>query len=139
MNYYTQNGWAGTKYQETKDLDITVIAKMVKKAIKAKYPDVKVSAKTDKYSMGQSLNVRITGKGLLNPKYDYNYKWEENCGRVERKENHKELTTYFTELGAEIETFAKAEGNQYRMDDSDGQIDYFCTNFYYFVQVKEQE
>lgn len=139
MNYYTQNGWTGTKYEETKNLDITVIAKMVKKAIKAKYPDVKVSAKTDKYSMGQSLNVRITGKGLLNPEYDQEYKWQVQVGNINPVENHKSKITYYTQLGDEVLAYAKAEGNQYRFDDSDGQIDYFCTNFYYFVQVKEQE
>jgi hypothetical protein len=54
----------GTKYEQTKDLDIAQIAKLVRQDIAAEVkagllPKVKYSVRISRYSMGQSLDVTI--------------------------------------------------------------------------------
>lgn len=51
----------GSKYDSA--LDITTIAKLVRKDIKAAIPWVKTSVRTKRYSGGKSLNVTITELG----------------------------------------------------------------------------
>lgn len=62
MNAHT----IGSKYAETQDLDIAEVAKLVRKDLKAAIKagqlptDAKFSVRIDRYSMGQSLDVRVT-------------------------------------------------------------------------------
>jgi hypothetical protein len=126
--FYTQNGWEGKKYQETKNLPLKEIAKRVKKEVLAKHPYINISVKTDHFSGGSSLDVHITAypKQFLEKKLLYTemshlpedkipkYAWV-----ASEDENAKALLK-------DIEHIV----NQYRYDDSDSMIDYFSNNFY---------
>lgn len=52
----------GTKFKDTKDLNIVEIAKLIRKEIKATLPTLRASVVVQKYSMGQSLNITIDNK-----------------------------------------------------------------------------
>lgn len=60
--------WDGTKYEATKDLDITEVAKLIRKDIKAALkagtlPDGKYTVRCERYSMGQSITVSAKIEG----------------------------------------------------------------------------
>ncbi len=63
----------GTKYDATRNLDIAAVAKLVREDIKQlaaeQFPGLKASVTISRYSMGQSLSVRITAApaNILNP------------------------------------------------------------------------
>ena len=71
----TSNREQGAKYEETQDLDIAGVAKLVRADIKAAKKDgnlpaaMKVSVKISRYSMGQSLTVEVVEAPfqVLNP------------------------------------------------------------------------
>jgi len=101
----------GSKYEATKDLDITEIAKLVRKDIKnlfSNFPSVKISVRVERYSMGQSLHVKA-----------------DNTGLVERS----------TEARA-VEANMKTLVNQYNFDDSDHMSDYYHVRFHSNVRVE---
>lgn len=52
-------GGAGSKYEETKDLDIAEVAKLVRKDLAALKLPVKPSVRISRYSGGQSLDVSV--------------------------------------------------------------------------------
>lgn len=118
MQNYTGHGWEGSEYKKTESMRTCDIAKLIKKELKEKYPEFKFSVKTEVYSGGSSVNVNIVDLPYnpLNPDYDQNY-------------GSQVYTDKFLEDLKKMESI----GNKYRYDDSDGMIDYFSTNFYYFV------
>lgn len=67
--FYTSNGWKGEKYETTKDLSTTEIAKLIRKEIKECFPNIKVSVRTQYFSGGSSIDVYITNAGFkpINP------------------------------------------------------------------------
>lgn len=138
--FYTPNGWEGSEYQATKNLDIAEIAKLVRREIKQQYPEIRTSVRIERYSMGQSLNVRISEspEPLHNPDYDSDYNWAVRCGMAEISPDHEKLTTYLTARGQEIESGIKAIIEKYNYDDSDTMTDYFDVNFYSNVHIEAQ-
>ena len=139
--FYTQNGWKGSNYDvnlRTKD-----IAAKVRQFVKEIYPECKFSVTFSTASMCSEVYVtlmespyrlnktydELTDDELYNGNRSYNYQF----GR-ETDDRQKEyfLSTCYTntikEIMETVDTFVKS----YRYDDSDGMIDYFDTNFYYF-------
>jgi hypothetical protein len=55
----SSRGGAGSKYEETKDLDIAEVAKLVRKDLAALKLPVKPSVRISRYSGGQSLDVHL--------------------------------------------------------------------------------
>jgi hypothetical protein len=118
---YTGYGWEGSAYKKTKNMRTSDVAKLIKKELKEKFPNWKFSVKTELYSGGSSINVRITSLPYnpLNPNYDFN-----------RYGSHVYIEKFEQDLKK-----AESVGNKYRYSDSDAMIDYFSTNFYYFVDL----
>ena len=56
-HFYTQNGWAGSRYD--RDMTLKEISKIVKNYTKEKYPTCKFSVRTHYASMCQSLTVKL--------------------------------------------------------------------------------
>lgn len=135
---YTGNGWAGTKYHETKDIDIKDIAKMVRNDIKQQLPGFNTSVKIQRYAGGQSLGVDVTAAPapLQNPNFDYNFANDVHAGRINswNDEEAKKLDRY-TAAGIHVKEVLKKIVDAYRHDDSDGMTDYFDTNFYAHIDV----
>lgn len=136
-----RNG-AGTKYEETKDLDLAAIAKLVRADIKAQQAelapgglprDLKVSVRISRYSMGQSLTVEVSklpeGMPALNAERL----------RAEIADPHGYIPArQFPRSSSEVEQILrqlKAIVDSYNFDESDIQSDYSSVRFYDHVQV----
>lgn len=139
--FYTQNGWKGSNYDI--NLGTKEIAAKVRQFVKEIYPECKFSVTFSTASMCSEVYVtlmespyrlnktydELTNDELYNGNHSYNYQF----GR-ETDDRQKEyfLSTCYTntikEIMETVDTFVKS----YRYDDSDGMIDYFNTNFYYF-------
>ena len=139
--FYTQNGWKGENYDinlRTKD-----IAAKVREFVKMVYPECKFSVTFSTASMCSEVYVtlmespyrlnktfeELTDEELYSGNYSYYYQY----GR-ETDDNQKKafLAQCYTPEVAKIMKDVDRFVASYRYDDSDGMIDYFDTNFYYF-------
>lgn len=57
--FYTANGWAGSKYEEVKDLTTVEIAKLIRKDLKAEFPECKFSVTSHSASMCSEISVSL--------------------------------------------------------------------------------
>lgn len=123
----------GSKLQETKNMDIKEIAKLVRKEIKAKFPTIKTSVTIDRYSMGQSLDVRI----LEVPFQVVNPEHVKECFNADGSYNNMSTprASRLTEAGKNLIETIEGIVNQYNFDDSDTQTDYFHKRFYSSTQL----
>lgn len=152
-HFYTQNGWAGSKYDSSRSTK--EVAAMVRSYVKEIYPTYKFSVRYSHASMCSEVHVE-----LVNAPYEI-YKQFEELTQEERfwvwqraennswvkpfrclddehmailkkaYEEHTFLKKY-TEVVQSVIDDIDREVNSYRYDDSDGMIDYFSTNFYWF-------
>lgn len=113
MRFYTPYGWKGAKYEEVEDLSLKDIAKIIKKEITSKFPDFKFSVRTEYFSGGRAIRVKITS-------VPNGFKIFKNPGITWQR------TEQAQKLVEEIEKIA----NQYRYEDCDAQIDYFDASFW---------
>jgi len=122
--FYTQNGWKGGKYEETKNLSTTEIAKLIRKEIKQKFPNIKASVRTEYFSGGSAINVVIKECNFnpINPNYQLN-------SIALAYQNPR-----YTDRGQKLLDDIEKIGNQYRYSDCDGMIDYFNVNFWFDVR-----
>ena len=116
--FYTPYGWKGEKYGSTQNLPRKEVAKRIKKEIEAKFPKLGVSVRSEFFSNGSAINIKVVSvpAGF----------------RIMRKEVNaygNASYPYMDAAKALLEALQRI-ANQYRYDDSDGQIDYFNTNFY---------
>lgn len=120
-DFYTSNGWKGEKYETTKDLSTTDIAKLIRKDIKECFPSIKVSVRTQYFSGGSSIDVYIIDAGFnqINPEW--------------APQNPLLSVSRYTERGKQLLKDIEAIGNKYNRSDCDGMIDYFDVHFYYHV------
>jgi hypothetical protein len=158
--FYTAYGWEGSRYDS--NLSIKEIAKSVRIYVKKKYPTCKFSVRTEHASMCREIIMEIkefpekmykTGDDLRKEKIDWNA--DEIRDLMSKLRNHgfydmgsftqedfvKEYeaackessfyalkTDYFKAVLEDVNAFVLS----YNRDDSDGMIDYFNTNFYFF-------
>ena len=124
----------GSKYEETKGMDIKDIAKLVRADIKKVFPDVKVSVRIDRYSGGQSLDVTIKEAPYFvnNPERikaqtnsDGSINWQRDISRFAN----------YSEAGTQLIKGIESILNQYNFDDSESQVDYFRVRFYSSVRL----
>ena len=139
--FYTQNGWKGENYDinlRTKD-----IAAKVREFVKTVYPECKFSVTFDTASMCSEVHVtlmespyrlnktfeELTDDELYNGHYSYYYQFgRETDDNQKRHFLNQCYTPEVTKIMKDVDRFVSS----YRYDDSDGMIDYFDTNFYYF-------
>lgn len=129
-NFYTSNGWEGSRYDShlsTKD-----IAARVREYVKIQWPGWKFSIRCKYASMCAEILVYLKGgpvanplsakaiaMGYYNPQISYMTKEDDRLNEL--------VNVVMLDVNAYIDSF--------RYDDSDGMIDYFDTNFYKFVEV----
>ncbi len=132
---YTGYGWEGEAYQQTKALSTVEIAKKIKKEVGSQYPKVKVSIRTRYGTCTSAIDLKVLDFGFdpLTEQYktyaqsdkSVSFRaWCNNMGLPDMRYT-KEATVILKEI--------ESIGNSYRYMDTDGQIDYFDTNFYFFV------
>lgn len=161
---YTQHAWEGNRYRKNEGLYGASLAKAIRQELKEKLPQCKFSVTKETYSGGQAINVALM-EANFNPFNELNEKTiekiEENCrrafgeyyeDRIEQSiENYKNTTTvkmyeqlnhysvsddfHLTEEAKSVINKALQIINSYNFDDSDGQIDYFHTNFYTHMSI----
>lgn len=57
--FYTSNGWKGSKYDETRHLSVVEIAKLIRKDLKAEFPECKFSVTKESASMCREIHVSL--------------------------------------------------------------------------------
>lgn len=110
----------GSKYETTKDLDITEVAKLIRKDIKATQStgdlpaDAKFSVRIERYNLGQSIDVKATlpDRPALTEAYIY--------------------TPEAKAIVATVHSIVDAYG----YDNSDTLSDYHCVRFFSNVTVR---
>lgn len=110
----------GSKYHSTQDLDIKDIAKLIRQDIKQAIKDgslptgIKVSVKISRFSMGQSIDMRIK---------EYPGEWIED---VDSTTIHRRYTNSAQAVLKKL----KSIHDQYNYDGSEVQVDYFDVHYY---------
>lgn len=150
-NSYSQNGWKGIGYDSS--IGICEIAKVIRTAVKQKYPNVKISATTSKYSGGQSLSVnlmsapfevfatpdasKLRGADLTWGEADAMQRWTSTIESGHFGVNHYYLneSIYLTDEAKDFFKFINDICRFFNRDDSDAMTDYFDTNFYYSLGI----
>jgi len=121
----------GAKYEATRNLDITEIAKRMRADIKALNlrPGFKVAVRTQRYSGGQSIDIRVTALPDDFRVYsEARASWDKQFPNSYRPplsvaDQH---SPEYNEVKAKLE----AIHNAYNRDNSDSMTDYFDTRYY---------
>lgn len=152
-HFYTQNGWAGSKYDSRRTTK--EVAALIRAYVKEIYPTYKFSVRYSHASMCSEVHVELVNapfeiykqfEELTQDERFWVWQRAENNGWVERfgclDDEHMEILkkaynehTFlkrYTEVVQSVIDDIDREVNSYRYDDSDGMIDYFDTNFYWF-------
>lgn len=133
MNFYTQNGWAGSNYDSK--LSTKEIAAKVRSYAKKNFPSFKFSVRSEWSMYTDSMYIELK-EGTCIP-------FVEGSRSAERgymdtmntvKGWEKELTPEMFKVLDAVTTYA----NSFRYDDSDGMQDYFDTNFYLKIKVSDE-
>jgi hypothetical protein len=127
---YSGNKFTGSKYDMTRNLSKTEIAKLIKKELDIEFPDWKFSVKTPH----RSINVEILDipYNPFTEYYDELYKKDEEPSYGHRGINDKYNERYLRDLSK-----MKKIWNQYNFDDSVTQSDYFSVNYYGDVDLND--
>ena len=153
--FYTANGWKGSRYDS--NLTLKEIAQRVRAFVKEAFPTYRFSVRTKYASMCQELIVEMTEspapvlKTLDELTEDDVHEiirqanrlnewrlssWSDAEARAEIARlwdaNPGGMYRIFTERAAATIAEVDAYVQSYNYDDSDGMIDYFDNNFYYF-------
>lgn len=153
--FYTANGWKGDNYDAS--LTLKEIAQIVRAYVKEAFPDYRFSVRTSYASMCQELHVDIkeapcpalktidelTADDVheiiraANHWCDWTLdNWSDEEARAEilrlwkkyPRNQFRIVSDRVKAVAAAVDAFV----NSYNYDDSDGMIDYFDNNFYYF-------
>lgn len=152
--FYTANGWEGSRYDG--NLNLKDISKVVREYVKEKYPTYKFSVRTSYASMCQALHVDLkespvaiyktaeelndNDKREFRRKADYNGYWKLTCWSAEEfaaeydkiTAEHGDYFRILNDVTRAVVEDVDAFVQSYNYDDSDGMIDYFDNNFYFF-------
>lgn len=115
----------GSKYAETKDLDIIEVAKLIKKELRSEMSEVKWSVRTSRYSGGQSINVKI--KDCPADFKIYNPEWLREVNETGRSPYRVEK---YTKAAQELLKVTERIVEAYNFDGSETMVDYFDVRFY---------
>jgi len=132
---YTGFGWEGEQYRATKDLPKTEIAKRIKAEVMAMFPSIKFSIRTSTYTGGSSITLKILDFGFDCFTEQYKAYLQSDMSMIFEywcRENFGPAVMYVPDASNIFKRIEKI-ANNYRYNDSDGQVDYFDTNFYFFV------
>lgn len=123
--FYTQNGWKGENYNSS--ISTKEIACIIREYLKDVHNDYRFSVRSEYNHLWVTMTEAPTEV----------FTGDENCIQI----NH-----YYADREDRLTDSAKAVIqdvltviNSYRMDDSDGMIDYFHTNFYISINVSDYD
>jgi hypothetical protein len=145
--FYTQNGWAGSRYSDS--LRLRDIAPLVRGYVKDVYPSWKFSVTQEHYANGCSLHVCLMeapapifteegiGKWAKNEIWHQRFRGTEEeayayCKKQAERGHLQNWPWYYkwmTDRAREVLHDVEKLVESYRFDDSDSMYDYFSTNF----------
>ncbi|WP_195643360.1 LPD29 domain-containing protein [Phocaeicola vulgatus] len=133
MNFYTQNGWAGSNYDSK--LSTKEIAAKVRSYAKKNFPEFKFSIRTEWSMYADSMAVELKA-GPCVP-------FVAGSRSAERgyMSTMSSVKAWKDELTPEVFAALNAVSNyasSFRYDDSDGMQDYYDTNFYLKIKVSDE-
>jgi hypothetical protein len=102
----------GSKYEETAELDIKEVAKLIRADLKKAYPAYKFSVRIERYANGQAIDLVAKNTGI-------------NRRSTVGADEHMLLVRAF-----------KGITNQYNFDDSDSMSDYHHVRFYCHPRIE---
>lgn len=133
MNFYTQNGWAGSNYDSK--LSTKEISAKVRSYAKKNFPEFKFSVRSEWSMYTDSMYIELKSgpcipfvEGSRSAKLGY----MSTMSTVKGWEN--ELTPEMFKVLDAVTTYASS----FRYNDSDGMQDYFDTNFYIHIEVSDE-
>lgn len=133
MDFYTQNGWAGSNYDSK--LSTKEIAAKVRSYAKKNFPEFKFSVRSEWSMYTDSMYIELKSgpcvpfvEGSRSAKRGY----MSTMSTVKGWEN--ELTPEMFKVLDAVTTYASS----FRYDDSDGMQDYYDTNFYLSIKVSDE-
>lgn len=133
MNFYTQNGWAGSNYDSK--LSTKEIAAKVRSYAKKNFPGFKFSVRSEWSMYTDSMYIELK-EGTCIPFAEGSRSAERGymstMSTVKGWEN--ELTPEMFKVLDAVTTYA----NSFRYDDSDGMQDYYDTNFYLKIKISDE-
>lgn len=133
MNFYTQNGWAGSNYDSK--LSTKEITAKVRSYAKKNFPGFKFSVRSEWSMYTDSMYIELK-EGTCIPFAEGSRSAERGymstMSTVKGWEN--ELTPEMFKVLDAVTTYA----NSFRYDDSDGMQDYYDTNFYLKIKVSDE-
>lgn len=133
MNFYTQNGWAGSNYDSK--LSTKEIAAKVRSYAKKNFPGFKFSVRSEWSMYADSLYIELK-EGICIPFVEGSRSaklgYMSTMSTVKGWEN--ELTPEMFKVLDAVTTYASS----FRYNDSDGMQDYFDTNFYIHIEVSDE-
>lgn len=134
---YTGNGWEGKNYTYAKSTK--ECAAEIRQTVRKLWPTkegYRIGVKYNSYSMGSSIDITIKAAPfrIFRPEYTALYK-AENWQEIRRLQDERRdwQSVEHTNEAIKLKDELTKLGNGFRMDDSDGMIDYFHTNFYLHV------
>ena len=133
MNFYTQNGWAGSNYDSK--LSTKEIAAKVRSYAKKNFPEFKFSVRSEWSMYTDSMYIELKS-GPCVPFIEGSRSAER--GYMSTMSNVK---AWKDELTPEVFAALNSVSNyasSFRYDDSDGMQDYFDTNFYLSIKVSDE-
>jgi len=133
MDFYTQNGWAGSNYDSK--LSTKEIAAKVRSYAKKNFPGFKFSVRSEWSMYTDSMYIELKS-GPCVPFVEGSRSAERGymstMSTVKGWEN--ELTPEMFKVLDAVTTYASS----FRYNDSDGMQDYFDTNFYINIKVSDE-
>lgn len=128
--FYTQNGWAGSNYDQK--LGAKEIAVKVRAFLKKEFPGFKFSVRSKGGMTADTLYITILS-GPIQALCEGNPHSFESSISGFGEQYKGRITDEMLAVCAKIHAFVSS----YRFSDCDGMIDYFDTNFYYWMNVGE--
>ena len=124
--FYTENGWCGSRYDSS--LRTADISARIKVYTKERYPEYKFSVRTELFSMGSAIHVRLVSGPVpaLAPDCERSY-----ISTMSEIRNYPGITDEVRAVMADVIDYA----NSYNYDDSDSMFDYFDTRFYLHIYI----
>lgn len=133
MNFYTQNGWAGSNYDGK--LSTKEISAKVRSYAKKNFPGFKFSVRSEWSMYADSMCIELK-EGPCVPFVEGSRSAERGymstCSSVKPFKN--ELTPEVFKVLDAVTTYASS----FRYDDSDGMQDYYDTNFYLKIKISDE-
>lgn len=127
-HFYTVNGWEGCRYDG--NLSTTEIAARVRVYAKERYKDYKFSVRTEYYSGGSSIRIKLVSGPVPAFVEDAPRPYISTMSDLSEKFG---LTSEVFAVMSDVVDYC----NSFNYDDSDGMTDYFDTNFYLHIKVGE--